>query len=96
MREITPGRGRARDDGLSYSSNGNAPVASELSAISVHVPGWKTGLDITCILLVLPLWLPVMILLMLVTRIASPGPIFYRQKRVGLGGRHFSSGSSGP
>ena len=29
-----------------------------------------------------------MILLMLVTRIASPGPIFYRQKRIGWG-RHF-------
>jgi lipopolysaccharide/colanic/teichoic acid biosynthesis glycosyltransferase len=85
--------GRATKGGsLSYSgSNGNAPhVASELSATSLcRVPGWKAGLDITCILLSLPLWLPLMILLMLVTRIASPGPIFYRQKRVGLGGRHF-------
>jgi exopolysaccharide production protein ExoY len=85
--------GRATKGGsLSYNgSNGNAPhVASELSATSLcRVPGWKTGLDITCILLLLPLWLPLMILLMLVTRIASPGPIFYRQKRVGLGGRHF-------
>jgi lipopolysaccharide/colanic/teichoic acid biosynthesis glycosyltransferase len=26
---------------------------------------------------------------MLVTRIASPGPIFYRQERIGFGGRHF-------
>ena len=74
------------------SSNGRrAPqVASELSATSLRRgPGWKSGLDITCILLSLPVWLPLMILLMLVTRIASPGPIFYRQKRIGLGGRHF-------
>jgi lipopolysaccharide/colanic/teichoic acid biosynthesis glycosyltransferase len=88
-----PDAGRATKGGsLSYSgSNGNAPhVANELSATSLcRVPGWKAGLDITCILLLLPLWLPLMILLMLVTRIASPGPIFYRQKRVGLGGRHF-------
>ena len=56
---------------------------------SILRPGWKSALDITCILLSLPVWLPLMILLMLVTRIASPGPIFYRQERIGLGGRHF-------
>src|SRR6266480_6649744 len=57
---------------------------------SVSKLGWKFALDITCILFLLPIWLPLMILLVLVTRLASPGPIFYRQERVGLGGRHFS------
>jgi lipopolysaccharide/colanic/teichoic acid biosynthesis glycosyltransferase len=39
--------------------------------------------------------LPLIIVLMLVTRLASPGPIFYRQKRVGCGEDTFLSGSSG-
>src|SRR5436190_11531427 len=56
---------------------------------SILRPSWKSALDITCVLLSLPAWLPLMILLMLVTRIASPGPIFYRQERIGLGGRRF-------
>jgi lipopolysaccharide/colanic/teichoic acid biosynthesis glycosyltransferase len=65
-------------------ASGDLPVA-----VAPNVPGWKSGLDLTCILLSLPIWLPLMLLLMLLTRIASPGPVFYRQKRVGLGGGHF-------
>src|SRR5205809_1369634 len=91
-----PRVGRATKGGsLPYhSSNGNgakAPrVAIDFPGAPVHgVPGWKSTLDIMCILLALPIWLPLMVLLMLVTRLASPGPIFYRQKRVGFGGRQF-------
>src|SRR5205809_5459736 len=91
-----PHIGRATKGGsLPYnSSNGNGPKASRITidfpAAPAHgVPGWKSALDITCILLLLPIWLPLMLLLMLVTRLASPGPIFYRQERVGLSGRHF-------
>jgi lipopolysaccharide/colanic/teichoic acid biosynthesis glycosyltransferase len=92
-----PHVGRATKGGsLPYgSSNGNGANAQRITidfpAASAHrVPGWKSALDITCILLTLPIWLPLIILLMLVTRLASPGPIFYRQERVGLWGRHFS------
>jgi lipopolysaccharide/colanic/teichoic acid biosynthesis glycosyltransferase len=75
-------------------ANGNGARAPRIridfsTALAPRVPGWKSVLDVACVLIALPIWLPVMVLLMLVTRLASPGPIFYRQKRVGLGGRHF-------
>jgi lipopolysaccharide/colanic/teichoic acid biosynthesis glycosyltransferase len=73
------------------STTDTIPITSVLHVASARrVPAWKTALDLMCILLLLPLWLPLMLLLMLVTTIASPGPIFYRQKRVGLGGHQFS------
>ncbi len=48
-----------------------------------HIPRWKRILDLACISLTLPIWLPLMILLMLWVKITSPGPVFYRQERVG-------------
>src|SRR6185437_7071693 len=91
-----PHVGRATKGGsLPYnSSNGNGAKPRRFTigfpdAPAHRAPGWKSALDITCILLALPIWLPLMILLMVVTRLASPGPIFYRQKRVGFGGRPF-------
>ena len=96
MESHLPHVGRSTKGGsLPYNSwNGNGAKAPRVTidfpdAPVRRVPGWKPALDIACILLGLPIWLPLMILLMLVTRFASPGPIFYRQKRVGLGGRHF-------
>src|SRR3989442_226550 len=55
-----------------------------------EVPGWKRFLDLSCILLSLPLWLPVMGLISLAIMVVSPGPILFRQERIGYRGRRFS------
>jgi lipopolysaccharide/colanic/teichoic acid biosynthesis glycosyltransferase len=59
------------------------------TATSFQVLSWKRILDITCILLSLPLWLPVVMILALWIKLVSPGPIFFRQERVGYQGRRF-------
>src|SRR5260370_1179335 len=56
---------------------------------STEIPSWKRVLDVTCILLSLPVWLPIVLLVTLWIKIASPGPILFRQERVGYRGRRF-------
>lgn len=56
---------------------------------AIHSPAWKRALDLTCIVLAVPVWLPLMVLVMLWIAFASPGPIFYRQERVGYRKRRF-------
>ncbi|MBV8376198.1 MAG: sugar transferase [Verrucomicrobia bacterium] len=59
------------------------------TAASSQTPSWKRGLDIALIVLSLPLWLPVMIFLAVWVKLASPGPVFFRQERVGFRGKRF-------
>lgn len=50
----------------------------------------KRIMDITLVLLSLPLWLPALAIIALVIRITSPGaPVVFRQLRTGKGGRRF-------
>jgi lipopolysaccharide/colanic/teichoic acid biosynthesis glycosyltransferase len=49
----------------------------------------KRSFDILCSGVLLLLASPVMLLTMLAIKLDSPGPIIYRQERVGLGGRSF-------
>src|SRR4051794_39252674 len=63
----------------------------KLALLDIHcVPRWKRNLDITCILLAIPILLPVAFLIALATRFFSPGPILFRQQRIGLSGRPFT------
>ena len=50
----------------------------------------KRIMDITLVLLSLPLWVPVLAVIALVIRFTSPGePVIFRQLRTGQGGRRF-------
>jgi len=62
------------------------PVAA---AQKDHDFRWKRVLDVSLILLSLPLLLPVALLVALLVRGASPGPILFSQERVGYLGRRF-------
>jgi lipopolysaccharide/colanic/teichoic acid biosynthesis glycosyltransferase len=53
-------------------------------------PRWKRGLDLSCIFVSLPVWLPLMVLIALSVKVLSPGPVFFRQERVGYRGRKFN------
>lgn len=49
----------------------------------------KRLLDLTLVLLALPLILPLMAVVAIAIKIESPGPVFFRQERIGLGNRSF-------
>ncbi|MEY2486537.1 MAG: hypothetical protein QOH39_2185 [Verrucomicrobiota bacterium] len=53
------------------------------AAESKALPAWKRALDISCIVLAFPIWLPLLVMVMIWIKAVSPGPIFYRQERVG-------------
>ena len=50
---------------------------------------FKRAIDLSLCLMIAPLVLPVMLLIMALIYIDSPGPIFFRQLRTGKGGRRF-------
>ena len=75
----------SRDDEKDCASGPDIP-----DAFCIEVPLWKRGLDIVgsslCLLVLWPLFLIVAAFI----KIVSPGPIFFRQKRVGRGGKLFT------
>jgi exopolysaccharide production protein ExoY len=56
---------------------------------AARFPRWKRIFDLSVILLTLPIWLPVMLLVMGLIRLNSSGPVFYRQERVGYQRKRF-------
>ena len=54
------------------------------------VPRWKRILDVTLVVLTSPVSIPLMVLLGGFVKLVSPGPVIFRQDRVGLGQEKFT------
>jgi lipopolysaccharide/colanic/teichoic acid biosynthesis glycosyltransferase len=59
------------------------------SASQLGIPSWKRALDIACILLSLPVVLPVGLLIGFYIKLVSPGPVLFKQQRIGYRGSRF-------
>lgn len=55
----------------------------------VWIPTWKRVFDISLIILVLPLLMPLVLAIAVIIRIVSKGPILFKQERMGRDGQKF-------
>jgi len=65
-------------------------VPAAVAADFVSVPRWKRALDISCVLIVIPLLLPLILITAVIIKASSKGPLLFRQERVGLLGKRFT------
>ena len=57
--------------------------------LAAALPKWKRFIDLAVVILLFPVWLSIMTLVALWVAVTSPGPIFYRQPRIGFKGCRF-------
>jgi lipopolysaccharide/colanic/teichoic acid biosynthesis glycosyltransferase len=67
----------------------SSPSSSQVEIGPGRVSALKRALDLFCLLVALPTLLPLMLGLAALIKIVSPGPIFFKQDRIGFMGRRF-------
>ena len=83
-------------DSTKHATGGEAQPVTELITVAwadAHAPAGyaaaKRALDVAVVLVVLVIGLPVWLLIALLIKLTSPGPVFYRGTVIGRGGRPF-------
>ncbi len=68
----------------------NEPTETILrSEIPRALPAWKRALDLVCMLVAVPLVVPLAMVLAVMVKLTSRGPVLFRQVRVGYRGQRF-------
>ena len=83
------GAGRDKSFSIGGSDAHCTSPAAALTVNSARVPLWKRLLDISCVLIALPIMLPLLVLIAVFIKVSSKGPVLFKQERVGLFGRRF-------
>lgn len=70
-------------------------VASQVTAVDfaldfVRIPLWKRALDISCVLIAIPSLLPLLLIIAVIIKIGSKGPLLFKQERIGFLGKRFT------
>lgn len=65
-------------------------LTGRISSSSSPLPAWKRGLDLACLIVSLPLTVPVGLFIAVFIKLCSKGPIVFKQERVGFGGQRFT------
>ncbi len=60
------------------------------SSLSLPLPTWKRAIDITLCIVALPVLAFVTLIMTIITRLSSPGPVLFCQERVGYKGKSFT------
>lgn len=55
----------------------------------LEIPAWKRFIDVTCCVIALPFLCLITAAMAIVLRLTSPGPLFFKQERVGYKGSRF-------
>jgi len=66
-----------------------SPATSHADQTNSHLPTWKRIIDLTCCLLALPFFAVLALIMTIITKLVAPGPVLFRQERVGYMGRKF-------
>ena len=54
------------------------------------IPAWKRAMDIIGAIIGMIFSAPIFIIVPLIIKLVSPGPVFFKQERIGYGGRKFT------
>ncbi|MGA8090042.1 MAG: sugar transferase [Terracidiphilus sp.] len=88
-------QGGLKTQKASFAGKPDAAVRLSLCLVEDRVSRWsqsdlKRLFDVGCVLLALPIMLPVFLILGLAVRLTSRGPVLFRQKRTGMHRRTFT------